>query len=283
MINLLGKTLLVIYVAGSIMLMTFAGALYLNAVDYGWKQPRQVYIDSEARKPAENAAVPSRFDKREAAVRKVTRQKWESLLRLGQAQASYQEIEPFLADNRLKGDAELAKLENGPGEFVVKDIKFDDQGLLGLEPSPNNRALGFPALEVVVPGVSMSYSSYVAKLADVNSRIKTAQDRTDEVLKLEELLTNRMTGAIDKDGKQIRQNGAVVQPGWYYLLEAEATAQRRLKAEVEYLQPLWVKELVDAQLLVSRRDILQKRLEELRAQGYSVQYMSQSEFLKKLE
>ena len=55
--------------------------------------------------------------------------------------------------------------------------------------------------------------------------------------------------------------------------------QTELKKEMEYLQPLWVKELVDSQLLVSRREILLRRLEELGARGY----MTQSEFLKKLE
>ena len=82
-----------------------------------------------------------------------------------------------------------------------------------------------------------------------------------------------------KEGKPVKLNGAVKQPGWYYLMEAEAKAQTELKKELQYLQPLWVKELVDSQLLVSRREILLRRLEELGARGY----MTQSEFLKKLE
>src|SRR5438128_406844 len=155
MIDILGKGLALVHVGLSVMLMAFAAALYANAVDFGWKKPQRVYIEAEAR--TDNQAVPSHLDKREAAMRKVARLKWEALLRLGNAQASFIEVEPFLGDNHLKADAELAKLENGPGTFEIRDIKYDDQGFLALE-SGTTRQLGFPVLDTPVPGINKSYS-----------------------------------------------------------------------------------------------------------------------------
>jgi len=208
----------------------------------------------------------------------VARLKWDSLLRLGNAQASFAEVEPFLGDNHLKGEAELARLENGPGTFEIKDIKFDEQGFMALEPG-TSRQLGFPVLDTPVPGINKSYSTYLEDLTELDARIVAAQKETEKTLKKEAALTIRMIGEVDKDGKPQRQNGAVVKPGWYYLLEAEAKAQAELKKELEYLQPLWVKELVDSQGLLSRREILLRRLEELGDRGY----LTQSEFLKKLD
>jgi hypothetical protein len=278
MINLLGKSLAFLHVSLSILMMVFALALYLNAVDIGWKEPRRYWREVEGKK-GENLLVPSLIDKREAAFRKLVRFKRDELLHLGQAQVSFAEVEMFLGDNHVKADAILEKLEKGEGEFAIKDIKFDDAtGALSLEPGPHQ--LGFPSLETPVPGVNMSYTGYLAKLEDVDKRIRAVQDNTAAILKKEEAITKDLIGNMDKDGKQERdKSGSVTRPGWYYLVEAEVRAQNALKKELEYVQPLWVKELVDAQLLVSRRDILQRRLQELGDKGY----LSQSDFLRKIQ
>src|SRR5205823_1580166 len=157
-------------------------------------------------------------------------------------------------------------------------IKFDDQGFMALEPG-TSRQLGFPVLDAPVPGVNKSYATYLEDLTELDARIVAAQKETEKTLKKEEALTLRMIGEVDKEGKPVRIDGAVKKPGWHYLLEAEAKAQSELKKELEYLQPLWVKELVDSQGLVSRREILLRRLEELGDRGY----LTQSEFLKKLD
>jgi hypothetical protein len=279
-INLIGKTLAVIFVGLSIMLMTFAAALWFNAVDLGWKQPARVYHESESRKPGELVAVAGRFDKHEAAIRKLIRLKQDALLRLGNAQASYVEVEPYLGQNRLKGDAELARLETGPGDKIdIRDFKLDENtGALLTEPG-TSRQLGFPLLETVVPNISAPYNSYLAKLREIDLSIDSVQNETTELIAKEKEKTDLLIGEVDKDGNSRRENGAVTKPGWYYLTEAEIQTQKQLQKELEYIQPLWVKELVDAQLLVSRRDVLMRRLNELGARDY----LSQSEFLKKLQ
>jgi hypothetical protein len=276
MINHLGKGLALTFAGLAIMLMIFAAALYFNAVDLGWKQPARLYRESDSRKAGELGAIPGEFDKRDAAVRKLIRIKYEALVNLGNAQASFLEVEPYLGDNRLKGDALLAKLDNGAGTFVIRDWKFDDNGALALEPG-TSRQLGFPVLETPLKEINKSFDGYLQDLDNVNKRLVQVLTQTADVLKKEKDLTDRMIGEVDKDGKPTRENGAVVKPGWYYLLEAEAQTQAELKKELAYIQPLWTKELVDAQGLVNRREVLLRRLNELGDRGY----LSQSEYLRK--
>jgi hypothetical protein len=278
MINLLGKTLALTFGGLAIMLMIFAAALYFNAVDIGWKQPARVYRETDARKPGDLGAVAGGFDKRDAAARKLIRIKYDALARLGSAQASFLEVEPYLGNNRLKGDAVLEKLYNAPEALVIRDLKVEDNGMLAFEPG-THRQLGFPVLEPPIKEVTKSFKSYLVDLDAVNKKLLQVLSETADVLHKEKDLTDRMIGEIDQEGKSKRENGAVVRPGWYYLLEAEATAQTELKREIEYVQPLWTKELVDAQGLVSRRDVLLRRLNELGDKGY----LSQSEYLRKMK
>jgi hypothetical protein len=278
MINLLGKTLALTFGGLAIMLMIFAAALYFNAVDIGWKQPARVYRETDTRKPGDLGAVAGGFDKRDAAARQLIRIKFDALARLGSAQASFLEVEPYLGDNRLKGDAVLEKLYSAPEALVIRDLKVEDNGMLAFEPG-TNRQLGFPVLEPPIKEVTKSFKSYLVDLDAVNKKLLQVLGETADVLHKEKDLTDRMIGEIDQDGKSKRENGAVVRPGWYYLLEAEATAQTELKREIEYVQPLWTKELVDAQGLVNRRDVLLRRLNELGDKGY----LSQSEYLRKIK
>src|SRR5262249_2413334 len=130
----------------------------------------------------------------------------------------------------------------------------------------------------VVPGVNRSYATYLAELKKVDERIAAVQDKTAEILKKEEVLTDRLIGELEKGGKPARdKSGSVLRPGWDYLIEQEAQAPRELKKELDYVQPLWVKELVDAQQLISRRETLLRRLNELGDRSY----LTQSEFMRK--
>jgi hypothetical protein len=278
MINLVGKTLALTFVGLAIVLMIFAAAVYFNAVDIGWKQPARVYRETDARKPGDLGAVAGEFDKHDAAARKLVRMRYDSLVRLGNAQASFLEVEPYLGDNRLKGDAVLEKLYSAPESLVIRDLKFEDNGALVLEPGTNHQ-LGFPVLDPPIKEITKSYKSYLVDLDTVNKKLLQVLSETADVLHKEKDLTDRMIGEVDKDGKSSRENGAVVRPGWYYLLEVEAQAQIELKKEIEYIQPLWTKELIDAQGLVSRRDVLLRRLNELGDKGY----LSQSEYLRKIK
>jgi hypothetical protein len=285
MINLLGKGAAVVQVGLSFVLMALAVGIYTNAIDLGWKQPLRYYRDDGKKGP--NLLVASLFDRREATVRMFARFRRDQLVNVSRAEAGLSEIEMYLALNHLRGESELARLDppadqqNAAGEKLqIFDFKYSDSGFVELEPG-TSRQLGFPVLSVPVPKVDRSIVGYQAQIKDVDQRIQDAQAKADVLMAGQKEITDRMTGELDKkSGAPLTdKSGSVVRPGWYYLIEAEAKAQRDMRKEAEYLQPLWVKELADAQLVVQRRDRLLRRLQELGDRSY----LTQSEFLRKLQ
>jgi hypothetical protein len=275
MINLLGKTLALVHVGLSLALLGLAGVVYLRAVDLGWKEPLRYYRQSKDNK--ENVLVPSLFDKREAAVRTYSRFKRDQLASLARAHASLSEVGMDLGENYLQGEEQLARVENAEDKIVIFDIKYNDAG--GVVLKPGSRGLGFPLLEVpLAGGFDRSYAGYLALLQSVDARMKDIQEKTSDLITKEKEVTDRLIGEADKGGEPIRdKSGSVIKPGWYYLIEVESKAQRDLLKELDYLRPLWVKELADLERIVSRRETLLKRLYEMGDMGY----MSGSEFLKK--
>ena len=69
-----------------------------------------------------------------------------------------------------------------------------------------------------------------------------------------------LNGQKDEDGK-------LVKVGMYELLEREKKTQQQVKDEMEYLQPKWAQELLDAQFLLTRQGRLDQRLAELKRRG----------------
>jgi len=181
---------------------------------------------------------------------------------------------------RFPGASILEKLDQGQGNFEIRDVKYDGPGGLVLKPA-NHPQLGFPSLETVVPGINMSYKEYLAKLAELDKEIQGVHAATDDLLNKEKEVTERLLGEVDKDGNPVRdKSGAVVQPGWRYLVEAERQLQRELQKELEHVEPLWLNELGDVGQAKARRDILIRRLNELVGERG---YLSESEFLKKVK
>jgi hypothetical protein len=277
MINNLGKSLVLLQVALSVMLLALAVAIYFNAVDFGWEQPTRLWHEAKGGK-GNNLLIPSMFDKREAAMRHLVRIKRDELTRVSNQQDNYVNVGTILAKNHLLGKEALDKLEGGEGDLDIKAVKYSEKGEMQRHPE-NPAELGFPELDAPMPGIKMSHASYQAKLKDLNSSIEQTQASTKELLNKEEAVTVRLSGKLDKDGKPaVDKSGAVIEPGWYYLLEKEYQTQRELLKELEYVEPLRVKEISDAQLALNRRDSLLRRLNELGDTGY----LTQSEFLKKL-
>jgi hypothetical protein len=264
MINLLGKSLAFVHVSLSILLLGFAFAIYLNPVDFGWKEPRRFWND-QPNKKEENLLLASEFDKAEAAVRKMARFREEELYHLGVAHEKLAAIEPWLGKNHIEGMDLLEKLESGKGPFNIDEVQFDEKGKLVLQPNAPYQ-LGFPQLAAIkreIP-INMSFAGYLVQLRKLDADIDKVQAAMKDLVAKEVTITQRLIGDIAPDGTPRRHpDGSIVRPGWHYLIELEMDAQQQLKKELEYLQPLWVKELVDAQLLVARRDLLLQRLAEL--------------------
>jgi hypothetical protein len=277
MINNLGKLLALVHVGLSLMLMAVALALYFNAVDFGWEQPARYWREAKGRKD-DNLLLPSLLDKREAAVRELVRLEREELTRLGQRQESLARIERILADNHLESDKVLEDLETGENTFPIRDVKFDSEGKVVLDPK-GHAQYGMPALDTVVAEINRSYKGYQQELEKSERLIADVNNKTQDLQNKLKALTERLTGEVDDKGQPLRDaSGSVKEPGWYYLLENEVHTQKSLQQERDYLEPLREKELNDADRVLSQRESLLRRLQELGDTGY----LSQSQFLTEL-
>jgi hypothetical protein len=187
------------------------------------------------------------------------------LYHLGVAEEKLAVIEPWLGKNHIKGMDLLEKLESGKGAFNIDEVQFNEKGNLVLGNDAPDK-LGFPQLAGVnreIP-INMSFAGYLVQLRKLDADIDKVQTAMKDLVAKEVTITLRLIGDTAPDGKERRHpDGSIIRPGWHYLIELEMDAQQQLKKELEYLQPLWVKELVDAQLLVGRRDLLLQRLAEL--------------------
>jgi hypothetical protein len=280
MINIIGKSLAVLQFGMSVALMSLAGFMLVTDFDFGWKDPRRIYNDLPGKPKDDNLLVASDLDKAEAAMRKMIRFKEEELYQLGMAQQQLAQVQPWLAKNNIKGMEILERLENGTGTFEIEDLEADEaKGTYALEEDAP-KDWGFPRLVAVKREnpINKSYATYLAELRSLDAKIDKEQKDIQDILTAEQIITLRVIGEMSVDGTPARHDdGSIKKPGWYYLTELEMEMQKQLQKEIEYLQPLWLKELVDAQLVVTRRDLLVQRLNELNVKGF----LSQSEFLKK--
>ena len=221
------------------------------------------------------------MDKREAAVRQLVRVEHDELIRLGHAERDLGQIEKILGDNHLEGEGVLDNLENGENTFAIKDVKFDGDGKLVLDPN-RHPLYGPPSLEVVVPGINRSYKGYLQELDQQEKLIVAVNSKTAELQEKVKKLTEQLTGELDENAQPARDpSGTVKEPGWYYVLENESQAQNQLKKEKAHLEPLWAKELADSASVLTRRDRLLDRLRELGDTGYLSQSQFQTDLLRR--
>src|SRR5262249_10521790 len=94
--NALGKTLVLIHLVLAMLLLAWASVLFLQPVDWGWKEARRAYA-GETKKA--NERVAARIDLRVAAYGKLAEAKFAALGRAKQAQATRAEAEQFFGYN----------------------------------------------------------------------------------------------------------------------------------------------------------------------------------------
>ena len=252
--NFIGKTFVLINFALSFVFLGWALLIFTNQVDWGWKDPRK---DLDLR-------VPSEIDKRTAALKEALRTRDRLLADLKTHRDLYDLYNPRLYLNHLWYNGELKRLQSEPGEIEVLEVKMEKNALATLDP----KELGRPVLENKVTytdpmkkavEVTKSYDTYYAEWQALQVEVDKVTVNINKLVEDQRKLTVLLNGKKDDTDKD-----KVLEPGLYNLLEAEGATQQRLKAETTYLRPLWVRELVDAQLLVERRRLLQARLAELR-------------------
>lgn len=261
-INLIGKTLVLLNLVLSALFMTFALAIFTQQIDWGWKEPREELGER----------VPAEIDKRSAAVKQLLAYKAKAENSLKAVQKEVEDIEQAWPVNHLWYVAELSRLQSAPGKIDIKGVKTD-KGETVLNP---NKKL-FPvmdveaAVQVTLPTgnqgriiAEKSYSSYEEDLRKIYAEMETVNAEVIKLIDMQKDLTQKLDGVRDPDTRK------ELKPGLYGLLERESQQLKRLQQEMEYLRPLWVRELVDAQLLLERRISLQKRLGELKGRDRKV-------------
>jgi hypothetical protein len=249
----LGKILVLINFTLSLLFFGWAVAVYFNQVDWGWKDPRKEL----------DARVPSEIDKRLVVIKEALRARERMAADLKLARDALTYYEPRLYQNRLWYHEELNRLRSAPKTIQVWGWKIGKDG----RPELDQTQFGQPAKgpDVVFTNakgkpvaVDRSYDTYRAQLAVKHGEVEKVQERIRDLIEKQEKITLKLNGV--KDDK-----GVVVRPGLYVLRDHEDDIQKRVTEETEYLRPLWVRELVDAQLLVERRQLLEERLAELKA------------------
>jgi hypothetical protein len=261
--NYLGKGLVFLNLLVSLFLFTWSGTIYLQAVDWGWKDPRQ-RLDGEL--------VASEIDKRTALIKELLRLQSRADLRLTDTSdpktqqllpglittwISYQRL---LAANHLWYQEKLAELASAPGNIQVLYPKYDKIGGLALDAAgrpifDRPATLRTPTGEVKL---EKSYAVLRNERAKLLKEIDQVQVNIRQWVEKQKELTVKLNGTQDAAGKEIL-------PGLYALLARENDIQSRLKEEKNYLEPLWINELVNAQLLLERQASLRVRLAELQA------------------
>ncbi len=225
--------------------MTFAGAIFLQKVDWGWKEPRKDITGT--------VRMPSEIDQRYAAVMQAHHAVALVMPGLGRGQADLADIEPRFPDNHRWYVKEIDRLKNDPGEKIeIREFSFGKEGSPELDP----KVTGRPKLGNPVAGISKSYQKYAADLKGLQEKIDVTIKEIKDQIDKEEKLTFNLNGK-DKTGK-------VVKDGLYALLERESKAQNMTKFEKEYLMPRWVGALEEVELFQVRRQRLDATIDKLK-------------------
>lgn len=244
--NTLGKFLVFVQVIFSVLAMTISAAIYLQKLDWGWKEPRKdIYV-----------RVPSEIDKRTAAVIEALRVKENAMAPLKVAQAAHADAEPRFAANHLVYSKLLTKLRSDPNPYdvatdPVKEVKIVG-GVVQLETPIDKPRAGKPVLENPLPQILKSYDLYAEDLKVIQKDIDRLEVEIKDLVQKEKAITFKMTGKDDA-GMQVRI-------GLYTLMNDEKQMQDQMKFETDYLQPLWVEALDRAELFYERRERLERTL-----------------------
>jgi len=249
--NLLGKTLVLVQVALSLVLLSWGVAVFAYPVDLGWKEPRRAWVDAPEGKSG-NERIASEIDKRAAAVKKAVEAKHRALARVEQAQKAVAAVQHKFWQLHLAYNNVLVQLRQANADIPIREIRFaKDKGVPELDAKEPTGL----AYDKAVPDADKSFEKYLQVLKDRHQSIKMTQESIAKILEEEKKITLYLAGK-DANDKQVN-------PGIYGLLEQEAAMQTQLKEEYDYLQPLWVRELNAAQILMQRHARLEKRVKEL--------------------
>jgi len=257
MINLLGKTLAVITAGLGIVFLFLALGIYTHQVDWGWREPRKELGER----------VPSEIDKRTAAVRQAAGAKNLAEQALKQAQGQLAGAEVSWSKYPLWAEKTLQSLYSGKDpKMDIRQIELT-KGKVQVVPVPQGFGQALlkdkvvfsysDGKEVHTVDVQKSFEAYHAELADLQAKFHKVNEQLAQEVVGQQNITLQLNGESDP------ATGRELKPGLHDLLEKEIALQKQIKNELENLRPLWVREMVDAQLLLERQRQLLARKKEL--------------------
>ncbi len=241
--NHLGKFLVVVQTALSVLALAWAIAIYLQRVDWGWKEPRE---DLGFR-------VPSEIDKRIAALQQDTNLRVQAQPVLRQALKVVDAREKDFYGNHEWYNRILTELKTSPNPLQVKQLN------VRAKPNPGETVLvltpsGRPELGDAT-GLDKSYQSYMKEEKTTLEEIAKTQKRIDQ------LIAKGKEQIFYLNGKD--EANVVIKPGLYSMLIDEKALHDQLRFETEYLTELWVDVRKNADIFLSRRRGLQNTLGRL--------------------
>jgi hypothetical protein len=239
MINILGKTLVFLTLAGALFGLTWALGIYFQKVDWGWKEPRKE-LDQR---------VASEIDKRIAANDQALRAIELVMPAVPRAQDKLLTAQKQFPQNHLFYVAELKRLREGPDPLDVKAVQYDG-GVLKLD----TPVIGKPVLAEQVE-VAKSRDGLEVDLASVMKGIEKSSQEIAGWIAKEKDLTFKLTGRDDTD--------KIGKTGLYTLLEEETKALNQARFEKDYLEPLTVRAMQQAQTQRQRKQRLQATLDRI--------------------
>src|SRR5437764_1104207 len=138
--NRIGKGLVLVHTAISIVALSWAAGLLLQFMDWGWKEPR-----SEL-----GLRIPSEYDKRAAAFKEAVKARDAAFVTIKPARLALREAEERFGQNHLFYNQELTRLYSSTEPIEVKYIKKAGPVVLDTP----GRPIGRPVQEEKVKGIT---------------------------------------------------------------------------------------------------------------------------------
>src|SRR6266446_14050 len=243
--NVLGKTLVLIHLALSVLALGWALMLFLQFLDLGWMEPKKV-LDQR---------IASEFDKRTLAHRQAVKASTLVIADMEKQASNLFQARAAFPANHLLYVSELERLKTGTSDLPqeYKQPVWKD----GVPTASDGKPFSAPDLTATVEGIEHPLVKYMDDLRNLQKQVDQERERSMAWFERHAQITVLLNGEKVKD--------VTVKPGLYSLLDQEQQLQDKSKFEKEYLEPIWASALERAEVFLGRRDSLQNTIERLKA------------------